>query len=104
MHASVVAHSFGVRLLTQCVRLPVPDETELDRPRALAEDYTILYYTILYYTILYYTILYYTILYYTILKEYEGMSLKDILRVPLWKQQLQSLNAAYLYIYIYIYI
>lgn len=60
MHASVAAHSFGVRLLTQFVRLPVPDERQLDEARALSS-------------------------------EYEGSSAKQMLRVPLFKQQLRKL-------------
>lgn len=39
MHASIAAHSFGVRLLTQFVRLPVPNKNQLDAARAKAEDY-----------------------------------------------------------------
>jgi hypothetical protein len=39
MHASVAAHSFGVRILTQFVRLPVPNSAELDAARALSADY-----------------------------------------------------------------
>lgn len=39
MHASIAAHSFGVRLLTQFVRLPVPNKEQLDNARALATDY-----------------------------------------------------------------
>jgi len=39
MHASIAAHSFGVRLLTQFVRLPVPNKAQLDAARAKAEDY-----------------------------------------------------------------
>lgn len=39
MHASIAAHSFGVRLLTQFVRLPVPSKEQLDNARSLATDY-----------------------------------------------------------------
>mmetsp|Transcript_34076 Transcript_34076/g.105983 ORF Transcript_34076/g.105983 Transcript_34076/m.105983 type:complete len:958 (-) Transcript_34076:37-2910(-) len=39
MHASISAHAFGVRLLTQFVRLPVPGATQLDMARALSQDY-----------------------------------------------------------------
>jgi len=63
MHASIAAHSFGVRMLTQFVRLPVPTSMELDAARSLAQ-------------------------------EYEGTQLREILRIPLWKQQMKRLNAA----------
>ncbi|CAK0818742.1 unnamed protein product [Prorocentrum cordatum] len=39
MHASVAAHAFGVRLLTQFVRLPVPNDQQLDEAVRLAQDY-----------------------------------------------------------------
>lgn len=39
MHASIAAHSFGVRLLTQFVRLPVPAVSQLDAARGFATDY-----------------------------------------------------------------
>lgn len=39
MHASIAAHSFGVRLLTQFVRLPVPNRKQLDAARSTAEDF-----------------------------------------------------------------
>merc|ERR1719265_1157296 len=39
MHASISAHSFGVRLLTQFVRLPIPNKQQLDAARARATDY-----------------------------------------------------------------
>lgn len=39
MHASIAAHSFGVRLLNQCVRLPVPSDAQLDEATAQATDY-----------------------------------------------------------------
>eukprot|EP00927_Polykrikos_kofoidii_P003219 TRINITY_DN11281_c0_g2_i1.p1 TRINITY_DN11281_c0_g2~~TRINITY_DN11281_c0_g2_i1.p1 ORF type:complete len:1049 (+),score=158.07 TRINITY_DN11281_c0_g2_i1:92-3238(+) len=39
LHASVAAHSFGVRLLTQFVRLPVPNVAQLDAARAMAKEY-----------------------------------------------------------------
>lgn len=63
MHASVAAHSFGVRLLTQFVRLPVPSDEELDKAQTLAGDF-------------------------------EGQGLGDILRIPVWRQQLKKLSAA----------
>ncbi|CAD7961720.1 unnamed protein product, partial [Amoebophrya sp. A25] len=39
MHASIAAHSFGVRLLTQFVRLPVPSVGQIDAARGYATDY-----------------------------------------------------------------
>jgi len=39
MHASIAAHSFGVRLLTQFVRLPVPNQDQLDAARGFAQEY-----------------------------------------------------------------
>eukprot|EP00913_Durusdinium_trenchii_P029380 g27541.t2 len=39
MHASVAAHAFGVRLLTQVVRLPIPDDATLDKSRFKALQY-----------------------------------------------------------------
>lgn len=63
MHASVSAHAFGVRLLTQFVRLPVPNVAELDQAVANAQ-------------------------------EYEGLRLKDLLRIPVWRQQLRRMEAA----------
>eukprot|EP00929_Paragymnodinium_shiwhaense_P064912 TRINITY_DN32596_c0_g1_i1.p1 TRINITY_DN32596_c0_g1~~TRINITY_DN32596_c0_g1_i1.p1 ORF type:complete len:1049 (+),score=243.33 TRINITY_DN32596_c0_g1_i1:114-3260(+) len=62
MHASVAAHSFGVRLLTQYVRLPVPSKAEIDSAVGLSS-------------------------------QYESARVRDLLRVPVWKQQLQRLNA-----------
>ncbi|CAE8621886.1 unnamed protein product [Polarella glacialis] len=61
MHASIAAHAFGVRLLTQFVRLPVPSDAQLDKSRGLA-------------------------------KEYESAGISDMLRIPLWKQQLKRLS------------
>ncbi|CAE7264154.1 unnamed protein product [Symbiodinium necroappetens] len=39
LHASVAAHAFGVRLLTQFVRLPIPDDATLDKSRFQAQQY-----------------------------------------------------------------
>lgn len=39
MHASISAHSFGVRLLTQFVRLPVPTKEQIDAFRFRAEAF-----------------------------------------------------------------
>lgn len=39
VHASVTAHSFAVRLLTQIVRLPVPDKGQIDAARTYAEEF-----------------------------------------------------------------
>lgn len=39
MHASIASHSFGVRMLTQFVRLPLPTREQLDASRARAEDF-----------------------------------------------------------------
>ncbi|CAK0892200.1 unnamed protein product [Prorocentrum cordatum] len=39
LHASVAAHSFGARILTQCVRLPVPNKQQLDAARFFATEY-----------------------------------------------------------------
>eukprot|EP00929_Paragymnodinium_shiwhaense_P033730 TRINITY_DN18467_c0_g1_i1.p1 TRINITY_DN18467_c0_g1~~TRINITY_DN18467_c0_g1_i1.p1 ORF type:complete len:1078 (-),score=243.48 TRINITY_DN18467_c0_g1_i1:101-3334(-) len=39
VHASVSAHAFGVRLLVQYVRLPVPNLKQVDAARARARDY-----------------------------------------------------------------
>jgi len=39
MNASISAHSFGVRLLTQFVRLPVPNKHQLDAARAHAQEF-----------------------------------------------------------------
>lgn len=63
MHASISAHSFGVRILTQCVRLPVPDKAQLDQSAARATDF-------------------------------ENMNFRDVLRIPLWRQQLNNLSRA----------
>uniref|UniRef100_A0A7S4VAC7 Uncharacterized protein n=1 Tax=Alexandrium monilatum TaxID=311494 RepID=A0A7S4VAC7_9DINO len=63
MHASIASHSFGVRMLTQFVRLPVATRQELDASTAKAEDY-------------------------------EELQLRDMVRLPLLKQQLRRLNAA----------
>eukprot|EP00927_Polykrikos_kofoidii_P077242 TRINITY_DN74201_c0_g1_i1.p1 TRINITY_DN74201_c0_g1~~TRINITY_DN74201_c0_g1_i1.p1 ORF type:complete len:1048 (-),score=179.84 TRINITY_DN74201_c0_g1_i1:31-3174(-) len=38
IHASVAAHSFGVRLLTQYVRLPLPNRDQMDAARMHATD------------------------------------------------------------------
>eukprot|EP00439_Symbiodinium_sp_Y106_P049541 s1754_g6.t1 len=38
MHASIAAHSFGVRLLTQFVRLPVPNLQQIHRAAAKAKE------------------------------------------------------------------
>jgi len=45
IHASIAAHSFGVRLLTQLVRLPTPNTQQLDAARAKALDYESLSFT-----------------------------------------------------------
>lgn len=63
MHASIAAHSFGVRLLTQFVRLPVPNLQQIDSAAAKAKDY-------------------------------EALSLGQILRIPVLQQQLRKLTAA----------
>lgn len=39
VHASIAAHSFGVRLLTQIVRLPLPSEEQLDAARSTSEEF-----------------------------------------------------------------
>lgn len=39
MHASVAAHSFGVRMLTQFVRLPVPSTRQIHAASAKAQDF-----------------------------------------------------------------
>eukprot|EP00928_Gymnodinium_smaydae_P032734 TRINITY_DN23630_c0_g1_i1.p1 TRINITY_DN23630_c0_g1~~TRINITY_DN23630_c0_g1_i1.p1 ORF type:complete len:1018 (+),score=167.07 TRINITY_DN23630_c0_g1_i1:166-3219(+) len=39
VHASVAAHSFSVRLLTQFVRLPLPSKGQLDAARGYAADF-----------------------------------------------------------------
>lgn len=39
MHASIAAHSFGVRMLTQLVRLPLPSSQQLDAVTAKARDF-----------------------------------------------------------------
>eukprot|EP00929_Paragymnodinium_shiwhaense_P013322 TRINITY_DN121186_c0_g1_i1.p1 TRINITY_DN121186_c0_g1~~TRINITY_DN121186_c0_g1_i1.p1 ORF type:complete len:1034 (+),score=246.27 TRINITY_DN121186_c0_g1_i1:167-3268(+) len=39
IHASVTAHSFGVRLLTQFVRLPLPNRKQLDAARNYAAEF-----------------------------------------------------------------
>eukprot|EP00927_Polykrikos_kofoidii_P078096 TRINITY_DN7496_c0_g2_i1.p1 TRINITY_DN7496_c0_g2~~TRINITY_DN7496_c0_g2_i1.p1 ORF type:complete len:982 (-),score=171.92 TRINITY_DN7496_c0_g2_i1:23-2968(-) len=39
MHASVSAHSFGVRMLTQFVRLPLPTDKQMDVARGLADEF-----------------------------------------------------------------
>lgn len=39
IHASVACHSYSVRLLTQYVRLPVPNKAQLDAAAAQAKDY-----------------------------------------------------------------
>ncbi|CAK0845948.1 unnamed protein product [Prorocentrum cordatum] len=39
MHASIAAHSFGVRMLTQYVRLPIPTKEQMDIGRARANQY-----------------------------------------------------------------
>ncbi|CAE7238707.1 Dnah7, partial [Symbiodinium natans] len=62
MHASIAAHSFGVRLLTQFVRLPVPNTQQIHRAAAKAKDY-------------------------------EALSLSDMLRIPVLQQQLRNLSA-----------
>jgi len=61
MHASIAAHSFGVRMLTQFVRLPVPSSIQLNAARAFATDF-------------------------------EGAKVKQMLRVPIWKQQAEKLK------------
>eukprot|EP00445_Apocalathium_hangoei_P023336 CAMPEP_0203914516 /NCGR_PEP_ID=MMETSP0359-20131031/55395_1 /ASSEMBLY_ACC=CAM_ASM_000338 /TAXON_ID=268821 /ORGANISM="Scrippsiella Hangoei, Strain SHTV-5" /LENGTH=560 /DNA_ID=CAMNT_0050840845 /DNA_START=121 /DNA_END=1800 /DNA_ORIENTATION=+ len=63
MHASISAHSFGVRILTQCVRLPLPSKAQLDSSAARATDF-------------------------------ENLNFSDVLRIPLWRQQLDNLNRA----------
>lgn len=63
MHASIAAHSFGVRMLTQFVRLPVPTSKDMDDARGLAEDF-------------------------------ESANIKDMLRIPVWKQQLRRFQQA----------
>lgn len=65
MHASVAAHSFSVRLLTQFVRLPLPDKDQINAGRMYAADF-------------------------------EGKGIKDLLRVPVWKQQMEVMRAAML--------
>lgn len=62
MHASIAAHSFGVRLLTQFVRLPVPNLQQIHRAAAKAKDY-------------------------------EALSLIDMLRIPVLQQQFRKLTA-----------
>ncbi|CAE7026689.1 Dnah1, partial [Symbiodinium sp. CCMP2456] len=62
MHASIAAHSFGVRLLTQFVRLPVPNLQQIHRAAAKAKDY-------------------------------EALSLTDMLRIPVLQQQFRKLSA-----------
>lgn len=39
MHASISAHSFGVRMLTQFVRLPVPSKDQIDAARYYSQDF-----------------------------------------------------------------
>jgi len=39
MHASIAAHSFGVRLLTRFVRLPIPSLRQMDALRSQLKDY-----------------------------------------------------------------
>jgi len=39
MHASLTAHAFGVTMLTQFVRLPVPTTEDMDMARAFAQDF-----------------------------------------------------------------
>jgi len=39
IHASVAAHSFAVRLLTQYVRLPVPNKSQLNAARSYAAEF-----------------------------------------------------------------
>eukprot|EP00405_Crypthecodinium_cohnii_P019719 CAMPEP_0206477990 /NCGR_PEP_ID=MMETSP0324_2-20121206/35773_1 /ASSEMBLY_ACC=CAM_ASM_000836 /TAXON_ID=2866 /ORGANISM="Crypthecodinium cohnii, Strain Seligo" /LENGTH=660 /DNA_ID=CAMNT_0053954183 /DNA_START=237 /DNA_END=2215 /DNA_ORIENTATION=+ len=39
MHASIAAHSFGVRLLTRFVRLPIPSLRQMDALRSQLRDY-----------------------------------------------------------------
>lgn len=63
MHASIAAHSFGVRLLTQFVRLPVPSKEQIDAARAYAQDF-------------------------------EGLRLRDMMRLPVLRQQLRRMTAA----------
>jgi len=63
IHASIAAHSFGVRLLTQFVRLPVPSDLQLDAARAMGTDY-------------------------------EAVGVTEMLRIPLWKKQLNNIKAA----------
>tara|TARA_A100001015_G_C15027670_1_gene731408 strand:+ start:2309 stop:2596 length:288 start_codon:yes stop_codon:yes gene_type:complete len=38
-HASIAAHSFGVRLLAQFLRLPVSSSAQLNAARGYAQDY-----------------------------------------------------------------
>jgi len=62
MHASIAAHSFGVRLLTQFVRLPVPNMQQIHNAAAKAKDY-------------------------------EALSITEMLRIPVLQQQLRKLSA-----------
>ena len=39
MHASIASHSFGVRMLTQLVRLPLPSRSQLDAACATGQDF-----------------------------------------------------------------
>eukprot|EP00927_Polykrikos_kofoidii_P002189 TRINITY_DN10858_c0_g1_i1.p1 TRINITY_DN10858_c0_g1~~TRINITY_DN10858_c0_g1_i1.p1 ORF type:complete len:982 (+),score=105.44 TRINITY_DN10858_c0_g1_i1:71-2947(+) len=39
IHASIAAHSFGVRLLTQFVRLPVPSKKQIHRAATMSDQY-----------------------------------------------------------------
>eukprot|EP00927_Polykrikos_kofoidii_P018726 TRINITY_DN18713_c0_g1_i1.p1 TRINITY_DN18713_c0_g1~~TRINITY_DN18713_c0_g1_i1.p1 ORF type:complete len:978 (-),score=121.48 TRINITY_DN18713_c0_g1_i1:26-2887(-) len=39
IHASISSHSFGTRLLTQFVRLPVPSKKQIDKAAAMSEQY-----------------------------------------------------------------
>lgn len=62
MHASIASHSFGVRLLTQFLRLPVPTRAQMDAAQFRSTDF-------------------------------EGGRCRDMLRLPVLKQQLRKLNA-----------
>lgn len=64
IHASVAAHSFGVRMLTQFVRLPVPNRKQLDLTGRFSG------------------------------KDYEASGAETMFRIPLWRQQMQRFNSA----------
>jgi len=64
IHASVAAHSFGVRMLTQFVRLPVPDQKKLDKTGRFTN------------------------------RDYEQSGAGTMFRVPIVRQQLARFNAA----------